>query len=209
MMFLTFLLLLGFGACLDNDYASQRKLRCQLLSKDDISKLHSLRDGTAQIDLWDEDIDQLPAVITLRVNEHLVEPLSRIFMCEKPLFLPKEIGEKRYKNEAAVTPSNFFDDYRSFDDIIAWVNNLSKRSAARVMKVESLGKSGEGRNMPVVTLGKPGGANRQNFWVSGGQHAREWIAISSCLYLIEKVESEIDRFVGIGTSGSRNRVPIG
>ena len=177
----------GLGLCLDNNYINQRKLKCQLSSIEDIQILHSLREDSDQIDLWDEDIDQLPATVILRVDESLVENIAKLFVCEKPVdVFPKETGVWGFEKEV-VTPNNFFDNYRSYDEIVTWINNLSKRNSARVMKVESLGKSGEGRGMPVITLGKPGGILRKNLWVSGGQHAREWIAIAACLYLIEKV----------------------
>ena len=183
-------LLFSFGFCLDNNYANQRKLKCQLRTLEDIVTLHSLREESEQVDLWDEDIDQLPAIVILRVADGLVELITELFVCEKPSdIFPRETGG--FEKEI-VNPNNFFDNYRSYEEIVAWVNNLPKRSSARVMKVENLGKSGEGRDMPVVTLGKPGGISRKNLWVSGGQHAREWIAFAACLYLIEKVNWEFD-----------------
>jgi hypothetical protein len=199
----------GLGWCLDHNYANQRKLKCQLSSIDDIKILHLLQEESDQIDLWDEDIDQLPATVVLRIDESLVENISKLFVCEKPVeIFPRETGVWGFEKEV-VTPNNFFNNYRSYDEIVTWINNLPKRNMTRVMRVDNMGKSGEGRDMPVVILGKPGGIMRRNLWVSGGQHAREWIAIAACLYLIEKVNQELISSIGYRSRRSSYRIYFG
>lgn len=184
--FISILTLLGSGAlALDHHYHQQRKIKCTIKSQQDIQALHSLRQSSS-IDLWDEGIDHLPVDITMRVHLEILPVVQASFACTPPqkIFLPIE---KHSLVRKTVKPEDFFKDYRSYEQIVAFVNGLAARNPQRVLKIESMGKSGEGRDMPVVILGKNNLIPKHSLWVNGGQHAREWIAPASCLYLMDKV----------------------
>jgi len=71
--------------------------------------------------------------------------------------------------------------------------------------VPSIGKSVEGRHIPVIHLNGAKKKNKPQIWMNGGQHAREWIAPASVMYMTErlikgyksgdpKVKALLDRF---------------
>lgn len=179
------LILVGTALCLDNQYSQQRKIKCTIKTEQDIQHLHTLRQSSS-VDLWDEGIDALPSLVTMRVHQDILPLIQQFFSCALPekMFLPIE---KHAPTRKSVNPNDFFNEYRSHEQIIGFVNMLATRNPQRVLKIESMGKSGEGREMPVITLGKHNLVPKKNIWVNGGQHAREWIAPAACLYLIDKV----------------------
>lgn len=106
----------------------------------------------------------------------------------------------------------FFDDYRRYD---AMVNRLKSIDNGETVKLVNIGKSIEGRDMYAVHLTLPlsneqiaqdarRAANKactgdpckdskacrpskRLIWISAGQHAREWIAPTSAMYLIDEL----------------------
>ena len=182
---LSALLCTGSALALDHHFDQQRKIKCTIKDQRDVQTLHAMRQSSL-VDLWDEDIDQLPTPVTMRVHLSLLSSVQAAFECAQPEPISVPV-EKNVPLLKTIKPQDFFNDYRSHDQIMAFISELGKRNPNRVLKVESMGKSGEGREMPVVTLGKPSPIKKSNLWVNGGQHAREWIAIASCLYVMDKV----------------------
>lgn len=54
-----------------------------------------------------------------------------------------------------------------------------------IAKVQTIGKSFENRDLRVLTISK--GPNNPAIWVDSGIHAREWIAPSMALYIIDQL----------------------
>ncbi len=80
----------------------------------------------------------------------------------------------------------FFNDYHSYDDIMAWMTNLAAQYPT-VMDVQSFGKSYQGNDLKRarLTLGARG-VKPVIYW-EGGIHAREWIAHATMCYMISKL----------------------
>jgi len=57
--------------------------------------------------------------------------------------------------------------------------------------IPSIGKSVEGRDIPAVLINVGGHAKKQILF-TGGQHAREWIAPATVLYILEQLLSKYD-----------------
>ena len=73
--------------------------------------------------------------------------------------------------------------YASFDEINAFLKNIEiKNSYARVYLP---GKSFESRDIPVLQLDT--GKTKRSIWFDCGIHAREWISISTCVWIIDRV----------------------
>lgn len=81
----------------------------------------------------------------------------------------------------------FFQDYRSLETIYSWLELLSK-TFPEALKVEEIGQTFEHRSYKVVHFSIPGDEieheDRKVIVITGGVHAREWISISSVLYLL-------------------------
>ncbi|KAJ7616054.1 peptidase M14 [Roridomyces roridus] len=84
--------------------------------------------------------------------------------------------------------STFHSAYHPQNEIDSFMHSLARTYPEQV-KIEHLGHSAEGREMlgvkisAVPTKGKKRSAKKLGFVVLGPQHAREWVATSSALYM--------------------------
>lgn len=80
-----------------------------------------------------------------------------------------------------------FERYHKINDIYKYMDHLSQEYSEFV-EVETIGKSYEGVPLKVIRIKTNQNATEKNaIWVDGGIHAREWIAVSSVLYLINEL----------------------
>lgn len=103
---------------------------------------------------------------------------------------------------AFATTELFFDDYRPLSAIESWMALLTALFP-ELARVEHIGLSFAGRNISALQLGKPPAAApdsgsdtalpRQTILVSGGAHAREWIATSTVTYLAHTLVTQYGR----------------
>lgn len=83
----------------------------------------------------------------------------------------------------AVRDGRIVGTYAKFDDIVNYMNSLSAQNS--FVKVYSAGKSFQGRNMSVAKIDT--GSTQRALWFDCGIHAREWVAPSTCVYMLDKV----------------------
>jgi len=92
--------------------------------------------------------------------------------------------------------AGFFDNYRTFGEIVTWMNDLQAQRPDLV-SVFSIGQSHEGRDIWVMKITGPGDSSQRPaiLW-NGCQHAREWISPATVCYLA-------DRFVNLYDTDAR------
>lgn len=57
-----------------------------------------------------------------------------------------------------------------------------------MVEIETIGKSYEGTPLRVIKIkSAENSTGSQSIWIDGGIHAREWISVSSVLYLINEL----------------------
>jgi murein tripeptide amidase MpaA len=95
------------------------------------------------------------------------------------------IQNERESLKNTAPDADFFTAYHTFDDIVAFLKNLTTTYSKVATYVPSIGKSIEGRDIPAVIL-KSGNPTKK-IWLSGGQHAREWVSHSTVLYLLNNL----------------------
>lgn len=102
--------------------------------------------------------------------------------------LQKEIELEAERIEAA-KDSPFFDNYRNYTQILAFMNELAAKY--EWLYVVSVGQTTQGRTIYGVELnggpdrvGKPKDGNMPTIYFQGMQHAREWIAPTTVLYIL-------------------------
>ncbi|KAI0037176.1 hypothetical protein K488DRAFT_75503 [Vararia minispora EC-137] len=101
---------------------------------------------------------------------------------------------------SSLANATFYADYRSLDEIYSFMHQLAADHSDRI-SVVPLGHSGEGREMFALEINGVGGARSWShdsyfggrkreegkfppgFAITGAQHAREWIATSTALYI--------------------------
>ena len=71
-----------------------------------------------------------------------------------------------------------------FFQINKWIDDIARR-ISYVDSIE-LGKTFEGRSQKLVRIAKAG-PGKPHILIQAGAHAREWISISTCLYLINEL----------------------
>ncbi|KAI0200981.1 hypothetical protein F4808DRAFT_450476 [Astrocystis sublimbata] len=82
----------------------------------------------------------------------------------------------------------YFQDYQPYSVMVAWMRLIGSMFQGRgLVEMISIGKSYEGRDIPALRVGlRPEGRvsehPREVVLVTGGSHAREWIATSSVNY---------------------------
>lgn len=86
----------------------------------------------------------------------------------------------------------FFRDYRPLETINSWLDLLAQLFP-QLLSIEDIGKTYEGRPYKVVHLSVPDDDvehhEKKTIVITGGVHAREWILISSVLYVIYEMVS--------------------
>ncbi|KAI0532960.1 hypothetical protein GGR58DRAFT_517301 [Xylaria digitata] len=93
----------------------------------------------------------------------------------------------------------YFQDYQPYSVMVAWMRLVDSMFRGRgLVQMISIGKSYEGRDIPALRVGiRPvdedmSGHRRETLLVTGGFHAREWIATSSVNYVAWSFIQSVD-----------------
>lgn len=109
--------------------------------------------------------------------------------------LPQSIYETYPTNEFHISETDdfkvqseiFFKEYRPLDSINAWLE-LLKQTYPELVSIENIGNTYEHRDFNVVHLSMPSDGidheDKKTVVITAGVHAREWISVSSSLYLL-------------------------
>jgi len=80
-----------------------------------------------------------------------------------------------------------WDNYLRYDTIIPWMEKLAADNPSFIT-LTNMGSSHEGNKILMLKVGNsPRGSDTRAVWVDGGIHAREWIAVATATYLLDKV----------------------
>lgn len=88
----------------------------------------------------------------------------------------------------------FFKEYRPLDTIYSWLDLLEQTYPGYV-QVKNIGKTPEGRDMKIVHVTEKDEEPHQakkTIVLSGGVHAREWITVSTVLYVLYALLQDYD-----------------
>lgn len=73
--------------------------------------------------------------------------------------------------------------------IIDYVNQLASNNS--MVSVSTIGVSYESRDIVTVRISSGGGDTKSAIYLECGMHAREWIAHSTCIWIIDEVCSRL------------------
>jgi murein tripeptide amidase MpaA len=82
--------------------------------------------------------------------------------------------------------ADFFTAYHTYAEIYAYVQNLTTAYPTISEFIPSIGKSIEQRDIFGISIGSASNPKKKVF-VSGGQHAREWVAPATTLYVLTQL----------------------
>jgi len=77
----------------------------------------------------------------------------------------------------------FFDQYNTFEQIAAWVDELAE-TYPNLVSISTIGTSHQNRPMRVVKVTAGGTTKSKAVFFHGGIHAREWISPATTLWLL-------------------------
>lgn len=201
-LFIRQLLLLFFlsftcGQSINENSASL--LNCPISCKKDLDLLKQLALDGHPIDIFQEKIE-IVSESTSPVHVQLLtdEVTARFLLSRANCY--EEKGQASVKRLFALPVSStvkigdeFHKEYRSYDNILKQLNYYQQTYPNLVKEVRSIGKSHEGRDLMVIhittTSNSTSSTNRNKplIWIQAGQHAREWIATSSAMFLIDRL----------------------
>jgi len=94
----------------------------------------------------------------------------------------------RAREQGKMLPTQFFDDYRSYEDILAYYNGLMQQFPNLISKAH-VGLTFEGRDIWVYTVGNnaTGNGTKPSIWYEGGIHSCEWIGHTTVAYILTQL----------------------
>lgn len=96
------------------------------------------------------------------------------------------IRKQRIRSEQIIgrraNDTDFFSTYRPVDEVYSYLNVLQSISPENI-DVITIGKSSEGQELKVLRINKDESGSKKIIWIDGGTHAREWIGVSTAMYL--------------------------
>lgn len=82
--------------------------------------------------------------------------------------------------------STFFKSYHPLETIYSWMA-LLENAFPNILSVKDIGKTAEGRPLKIIHISTGEDENKKSLIITGGIHAREWISISSALYVARRL----------------------
>lgn len=80
-----------------------------------------------------------------------------------------------------------FGEYHSYQTIIEWMRDIERKYPDRA-RVFTTGTTEEGRKITGIKIGSQvWRTDKRVFWIDGGIHAREWAAVHTTLWFIDRV----------------------
>jgi len=147
-----------------------------------------------ELDVWSHDSALVIGENDIRVNDQHISQLVNLGV-QFVVLIPDlqklmEIQAQELEETRSNAPlADFFTTYHTYAEILAYLVNITNVFSTISKYTPSIGKSVEGRDIPaVVVTGTATGAKKKIF-INGGQHAREWIAPATVLYILEQLVS--------------------
>lgn len=91
-----------------------------------------------------------------------------------------------------MTPGDsILERYFRYEEILQFLDGLEAKSKSSnvTLRVKTIGRSFENRDIKTVTISRKNGTAKNTVFIDAGIHAREWIAVSTALYVIDQLVS--------------------
>ncbi|CAD6184847.1 unnamed protein product [Caenorhabditis auriculariae] len=192
---------------------NNRKFSVLRASTDDLDQLIALRalyekSHQFELDFWltpmavghkadimvpDSQLEWLSE--TLRANnityDVTIDDVERLIMQRERK--PRRLNfEKRLNSENSNRARYAFGEYHSYDTIVGYMRDVERKYPDRA-KVFDMGTTHEGRSIYGIKIGKDvSRTDKRIFWIDGGIHAREWAAVHTVVYFIDRLIADYD-----------------
>jgi hypothetical protein len=183
-----YVLLLVSGTSLGSSkYAGYKVARAYIENAKQITVINSW-----DLDVWSRESSIVVGWNDIVVNDdHLIELLK----LEVPYdLLINDLEEHFAESERDLVESrrdavlaDFFTAYHTYDEFVAYLTNITNVYSSISKYVPSVGKSIQGRDIFGVTITGTATGTKKKIFITGGQHAREWIAPATVVYIINQL----------------------
>jgi hypothetical protein len=151
-------------------WRGQVVVRVPVDAPEDVSRLSEVGD------LWSEHVSDSAVVRVDRAELAAIGPHE--------VLIPDVQQAVRASFATGTGTPSFWDDWRDLDEIEQHLQELDGLSDEAALVV--IGTSLEGRDILALEISRPGApADRLGVLISGTQHAREWVAASTTLWMAE------------------------
>eukprot|EP01111_Echinosteliopsis_oligospora_P014984 TRINITY_DN5784_c0_g1_i2.p1 TRINITY_DN5784_c0_g1~~TRINITY_DN5784_c0_g1_i2.p1 ORF type:complete len:403 (-),score=89.33 TRINITY_DN5784_c0_g1_i2:63-1271(-) len=141
-----------------------------------------------ELDVWSRDSVLGVGLKDIRVNKTHVDNLKAMEMEYEVIIedveslVSSERASLAHRNEAA----DWFAAFHTYSEIVTQLKSYASSYPSLVTYNASIGKTIQGNSIPSVVLSGSGNNKKKIFW-SCQQHAREWIASHTCMYMIDQL----------------------
>jgi len=176
LIILSFVLLVAFAERVRFD---GHKVVRTSVSQKQLDQLYAL-----ELDIWAE----LPGGLAdVRVNPQQLQQLEHLGLNYNVTIPNLQQLIDQEEAHHLTSPLEFFDDYQTYEAILAYLDELHLEYPTLVKEVISIGNSIQGRPIPAIIVSAPVPGTKPIIWANAGQHAREWISPATLLYILTEL----------------------
>jgi len=178
-------------------YDGWKVVRALLASQKQIKSVDKLG-----LDVWSHDSSLVIGYNDIRVTDEHLRTLRNLGITFEPFIddVQELIENEQRQMAQANAVDNWFSAYHTYAEITIFLQNLTTVYPDILKFIPSVGKTNQGQEIVGVFLSTPSTNPKKKVFVSGGQHAREWIAPATVLYILqslladEEVQPLLDQF---------------
>jgi len=198
------LLLLAAISCYEVSYSGYQVLRCHAKDQETFDRVIQFTSDNL-VDLWDAKAYEGRLDINLSPSQKalFLEMFSNVqtLSCENFIEDVQARIDQELEEMTAASAKNpgldpFFDTYRSYSEIVAWMNQMAAKYS--FMYVVKIGEST--LKTDIFGIRMNGGEGRQKrqglmptIYYQGGQHAREWIGPVTVCYILNMLAENYEK----------------
>jgi len=190
-----------FLAVVNANYAGYQVVRAYLEDEKQVAEVN-----TWELDVWTRDSSLAVGWNDIMVNEnHIVELLKLevafdIIINDVEEHLAegqRDLEQSRSDRDAML--ADFFLAYHTYDEYAAYLQNITNVYSSIAKYTPSVGTSIQGRNIFAVTVTGTATGTKKKIFVSGLQHAREWIAPATAVYILTQLITQYSTNTAVKT----------
>jgi len=188
-------LLLVSWVCAEESFEGYKVVRAEIATQEQLDVIASW-----ELDVWSRESTLAIGLNDIRVHEdHILQLVAlgvdfEVLIDDVLAHLEEGQRDLEQSRSSEAALADFFIAYHTYDEIGAWLQNISSTYSTIAKFVPSIGTSVQGRSIYGFTITGTAGGTKKKLFFSGGQHAREWVAPATVLYIINQLVT------GYGTS---------
>jgi len=145
--------------------------------------------GWEDLDVWSGDSSLVLGVNDIRVTDAHISALEKLHIPYEVIIqnVQDSIDREEQELREADLSASWFTAYHTYPEIVAYLQNISATYPTLAKFIPSVGKTIQGQNIVGITVTGTATTPKKKVITVGGQHAREWIAPATVLYILEQL----------------------